>query len=162
MRPIRGSVSPRRKIYPPKLCSSSTKKLTLLLPILRSSRELPTSEPAHFPARLPTSASSSQMKPRSGARWYVPPTSNRSKPPRIFHKSRFAKGGGRVQKTEGGPRPGRGGADNISNVHSAEPSRAASGHAAAAPPSSVTNWRRLIFVLIRSPRRRGRAGYLAR
>jgi hypothetical protein len=31
------------------------------------------------------------MKPRSGARWYVPPTSNRSKPPRIFHKSRSAK-----------------------------------------------------------------------
>src|SRR5262249_39203863 len=82
MRPIRGSVSPRRKTYPPKTCSSSNKKLTLLLPLLRSSRELPNSEPAHFPARLPTSASSSQMKPRSGARWYVPPTSNRSKPPR--------------------------------------------------------------------------------
>src|SRR5262245_18843370 len=93
MRPIRGSVSLRRKIYPPKSCSSSTKKLTLLLPILRSSRELPNSEPAHFPARLPTSASSSQMKPRSGARWYVPPTSNRSKPPRIFHKSRYANDG---------------------------------------------------------------------
>src|SRR4030095_8537854 len=34
---------------------------------------------------------------------------------------------------------------------------AASGHAAAAPPSSVMNVRRFIFVLIRSPRRRGRA-----
>ena len=43
MRPIRGSVSPRRKIYPPKSCSSSTKKLMPLLPILRSSRELPNS-----------------------------------------------------------------------------------------------------------------------
>jgi len=34
--------------------------------------------------------------------------------------------------------------------------RAASGHAAAAPPSSDMNSRRLIFGLIRSPRRRGR------
>jgi len=57
------------KIYPPKSCSSSTKKLTLLLPILRSSRESPNSEPAHFPARLPTSASSSPKRPKSGARW---------------------------------------------------------------------------------------------
>ena len=37
--------------------------------------------------------------------------------------------------------------------------RAASGHAAAAPPSSVMNSRRL---LIRSPRRRGRAGSAGR
>jgi hypothetical protein len=36
--------------------------------------------------------------------------------------------------------------------------RAASGHVAAAPPRSDMNWRRLI----RAPRRRGRAGYLAR
>ena len=34
--------------------------------------------------------------------------------------------------------------------------RAASGHAAAAPPSSVMNSRRFILALIRSPRRRGR------
>src|SRR5262249_29552765 len=114
MRPIRGSVSPRRKIYPPKSCSSSTKKLTLLLPILRSSRELPNSEPAHFPARLPTSASSSQMKPRSGARRYVPPTSNRSKPPSIFHKSCSANGGG--SKNGGRPSPGRGGVRNFYRV----------------------------------------------
>src|SRR5262245_51370111 len=38
--------------------------------------------------------------------------------------------------------------------------RAASGHAATVPPSSVMNSRRLIFGLIRSPRRRGREAWL--
>ena len=39
--------------------------------------------------------------------------------------------------------------------------RAASGHATAAPPSSVMNSRRLIAAIIRSPRRRGRAASAA-
>ena len=39
--------------------------------------------------------------------------------------------------------------------------RAASGHAAAAPPTSVMNVRRFIFAITRSPRRRGQAERLA-
>src|SRR5262245_60211536 len=45
---------------------------------------------------------------------YVPPTSNRSKPPRIFHKSCSANGGG--SKNGGRPSPGRGGVRNFYRV----------------------------------------------
>ena len=63
-----GTASARRRTRPPRSSKSSTRKSMRLSPIPRSRRGLPTSAARCLPVRLPTSASSSPRKPRSGPR----------------------------------------------------------------------------------------------